>query len=77
MDERHARAMREFIVGKAEGGIFRVNRRVFTDPAIFKQERRDVFGRCWLHVGRVSEVPKPFDFRARRVAGPNVILLRR
>ncbi len=35
----------DLIVDDRARGIFRVNRRVFTDPEILEQERRDVFDR--------------------------------
>jgi NAD(P)-dependent dehydrogenase (short-subunit alcohol dehydrogenase family) len=42
-------------------GIFRVNRRVFTDPEILELER---------YAGHESEIAKPGDFATRRVGGP-------
>ena len=35
-----------------ERGVFRVNRRVFTDLEILEQERREVFDHSWLYAGR-------------------------
>ena len=56
--------------------LFRVNRRVFTAPAILAAERCGVFDRSWIYAGHESEIPTPGDFRARDVAGRPVILAR-
>lgn len=57
-------------------GRFRVNRRVFTDPAILALERRRIFERCWLYVAHESELPGPNTFVSREVAGRPVFLTR-
>jgi p-cumate 2,3-dioxygenase alpha subunit len=64
------------IIDNREAGLFRVNRRVFTDPAILELERRRVFDQCWIYAGHESEIPRSGDFRARHVAGRPVILVR-
>jgi phenylpropionate dioxygenase-like ring-hydroxylating dioxygenase large terminal subunit len=48
-------------------GTFRVNRAALADEAVFREEMRSIFDRCWLYVGHESEIPKPGDFRARDV----------
>ncbi len=44
----------------------------------FERERERVFKRTWLKVGRVEELPKPGDYKVKRIAvGPaSVILVR-
>ena len=37
----------ELIVDDRERGVFRVNRRAFTDPEILEYERREVFSDSW------------------------------
>jgi p-cumate 2,3-dioxygenase subunit alpha len=66
----------EVIVDDVSRGIFRVNRRVFTDPAILEVERREVFERSWLYVGHESEIAAPGDWLRRKVAGRWFIFLR-
>jgi len=55
---------------------FRVNRQAMTDPAVFDQERREIFDKCWLYVGHETELRKPNDFKTRTVAGRPVIFTR-
>jgi p-cumate 2,3-dioxygenase subunit alpha len=64
------------VIDNTDAGLFRVNRRVFTDPDILALERRRVFEQCWIYAGHESEIPQPGDFRSRTVAGRPVILVR-
>lgn len=65
-----------FIIDDQEAGLFKVNRRVFTDPECLAQERRRIFDKCWIYAGHDSEVPHPGDYRSRNVAGRPMILVR-
>ncbi len=56
-----------WVVEDIPAGTFRVNRAAVADEAVFREEMRSIFDRCWLYVGHESEVPKPGDFRARDV----------
>ncbi|MBI3247368.1 MAG: Rieske 2Fe-2S domain-containing protein [Deltaproteobacteria bacterium] len=64
------------IIDNQQAGLFRVNRQAFTSQEILELEHRRVFERCWIYAGHESEVAQPGDFRARRVAGRPVILIR-
>src|SRR5215471_6285805 len=55
---------------------FKVARRNFTDPEIFKAERELIFERSWLYLGHASELPKPGDFLSRTVAGRSILFTR-
>lgn len=64
------------VVDDVERGLFRVNRRAFTDPDILKAEQELIFERCWLYVGHESEIPERGSFVKRKVAGRQMIMLR-
>ncbi len=66
----------KLIIDDDAAGLFRVNRRVFTEAEYLEQERQRIFETCWIYAGHESEVAKPGDFRARRVAGHPIILAR-
>ena len=68
--------MQNLIVDDRARGVFRVNRRAFTDPEILEQERREVFDRSWLYAGHESEIADPGDYVTRRVGGRPLILVR-
>src|SRR5258708_29466968 len=66
----------DLIVDDRERGVFRVNRRAFTDPEILEYERREIFDRSWLYAGHESEIAKPGDFATRKIGGRPIILVR-
>lgn len=68
--------LQNLVIDDREAGLFRVNRRVFTDPDILELEKRRIFEQCWIYAGHESEIPQPGDFRARNVAGRPIILAR-
>jgi p-cumate 2,3-dioxygenase alpha subunit len=70
------RSAESFIIDDQEAGLFRVNRRAFTDPECLADERRHIFDKCWIYVGHESEVPHAGDYRSRNVAGRPLILVR-
>jgi phenylpropionate dioxygenase-like ring-hydroxylating dioxygenase large terminal subunit len=49
-----------------------------TDPAYFEAERKAIFERCWLHVGRVEQIPAPGDWFVQEieVAKASVLVMR-
>src|SRR5437773_5275424 len=55
---------------------FQVSRRIYTDPAIFEQEKRILLKKSWLYLGHVSEVAKANDFVVRQVIDTNLIFTR-
>jgi p-cumate 2,3-dioxygenase alpha subunit len=65
-----------FIFEDRKAGLFRVNRRAFTDPECLENERRRIFDRSWIYAGHESEVPHVGDFRSRNVAGRPIIIVR-
>src|SRR5690348_10072810 len=65
-----------YIIDDQEAGLFKVNRRAFTDPECLEAERRRIFDKCWLYVGHESEVSHADDYRSRMVAGRPLMLVR-
>ena len=39
-----------------------ISRRCWTDPAVYKPEKRGIFGRAWLFPGHESQIRRPGDF---------------
>lgn len=54
----------------------RVNRRVFHDPGVHELELERIFGRHWLYLGHVSEVPLPGDYVTRPMGKEQVVVTR-
>ena len=55
---------------------FQVSRSVYTDPAIFEEEKQRLLYKSWLYLGHVSEVAKPNDYITRQVIDKNIIFTR-
>ncbi|WP_421994181.1 aromatic ring-hydroxylating oxygenase subunit alpha [Reyranella sp.] len=51
--------------------------RIYHDPAVLEREKQTIFGRDWLCIGRAEEVAEPGDYKALRLVGQPVLLVRR
>lgn len=69
-------SLHELVIDDEARGLFRVNRRIFTDPEYLALERQRIFETCWIYAAHESELPQPGDFVSRRVAGHPVIVVR-
>ncbi len=56
--------------------VFQVDRRVFTDPAVFAAEMRYVFEATWVFVGLETQVARPNDFITTTIGRHPVLLTR-
>jgi p-cumate 2,3-dioxygenase alpha subunit len=68
--------LENLIIDDRARGVFRVNRRAFTDVAVLDYERREIFDRCWLYAGHESEIGNPGDYVTRKVAGRPLLIVR-
>lgn len=53
-----------------------IDGRVYTDDAIFAEEKTQIFRRIWHLACHESEIPNPFDFRAIDFAGLPILIAR-
>jgi len=61
---------------RPDEGVFRVNRRAFTDPKLFDLEMRHIFEATWVFVGLESQVAAPHDFFTASIGRQPVIVSR-
>ncbi len=52
----------DLIDDRPEEGVFRVNRAIFTDAAVFEAEMRTLFEGGWIFLGLESQAPGPHDY---------------
>jgi Rieske 2Fe-2S family protein len=51
-------------------------RRVYTDPAIFALEGRQLFGRMWLCIARDEDVPEAGSYLTQEIGGEKLLVVR-
>lgn len=61
---------------RPDADVFRVDRRAFTDAAVFELELQRVFESTWVFLGLESELAAPHDFCTRRIGRQSVLLTR-
>lgn len=61
---------------RPEDGVFRINRRAYTDDGLFQREMSAIFERCWLYLCHESQVSNPGDYVSTSLAGRPVFVIR-
>lgn len=61
---------------RAEQGVFRIDRKAFTDPALFQAELEHIFESTWVFIGLESQIAKPGDFLTTYIGRQPVLLSR-
>lgn len=54
--------LRDLIDDRPQDGVFRVNRALFRDPALFDLEMKHVFEGGWVFIGLATQAEKPHDY---------------
>nr|MDQ4009062.1 benzoate 1,2-dioxygenase large subunit [Actinomycetota bacterium] len=50
------------VVDDPEAGIYRANRRIFTDEEIFELEMKHIFEGNWIYLAHESQLPNRGDY---------------
>lgn len=66
----------QFLDVDKESSVFKVSRSTFVRPDLLEREYEQIFDKCWLYLGHVSELSKPGDFVTRTVARRNILFTR-
>ena len=54
----------------------RVHGRLYTDPVVFEEELERIWYGSWVYIAHVSEVPRPGDYRRKRVGFQELVVNR-
>ncbi|HEY9264664.1 MAG TPA: Rieske 2Fe-2S domain-containing protein, partial [Mycobacterium sp.] len=71
-----AAVLADAVIDDAEGGIYRANRRIFTDEEIFELEMKHIFEGDWIYLAHESQVPNPGDYFTTYIGRQPVVITR-
>lgn len=57
-------------------GVFRLDRRMFTDPELFEAERRHVFEGGWVFLGLACQIPDAHDYFTLQIGRHPIVVMR-
>lgn len=69
--------LRSLIDEKEADGLYRINRRMFTDRAILDLEMEHIFGGNWVYLAHESQLPDRNDFLTGHIGRQPIVLTRR
>ena len=73
---RLAEILADAVIEDREAGVFRANRRIFTDEEIFELEMKYLFEGNWIYLAHESQTPNPGDYFATYMGRQPVIITR-
>ncbi|GAC62057.1 MULTISPECIES: benzoate 1,2-dioxygenase large subunit [Gordonia] len=66
--------LRDAVIDDREAGVFRANRRIFTDEDIFELEMRHIFEGNWIYLAHESQVANPGDYFTTYIGRQPVVI---
>lgn len=66
----------QLVDDRPDDGVFRVHRRMFSDPAVFELEMKYIFERTWVFLGLESQLPRPHDYLTAAIGRQQVVVMR-
>jgi len=69
-------ALRDLVDDRPQDGVFRVNRAMFRDPALFALEMKHVFEGGWIFIGVASQAENPHDYFTGAIGRVPIIVSR-
>lgn len=64
------------VIEDRDAGVYRANRRIFTDEEIFELEMRHIFEGNWIYLAHESQVGKPGDYFTTYIGRQPVVITR-
>ena len=60
--DRVAAVLADAMIDDRDAGVYRANRRIFTDEEIFELEMKHIFEGNWVYLAHESQIPNPGDY---------------
>jgi len=76
MLDRVGSKLADAVVEEPEAGLYRANRRIFTDEEIFELEMKHIFEGNWIYLAHESQVPNPGDYFTTYMGRQPVVITR-
>lgn len=74
--EHLAAVLADAVVDDPQAGVFRVDRRIFTDDEIFELEMKYIFEGNWVYLAHESQLPTPGDYFTTYIGRQPVVITR-
>ncbi len=71
-----ASVLADAVIDDSEAGVFRVNRRIFTDDDVFELEMKHIFEGNWVYLAHDSQIPNPGDYFTTHIGRQPVVITR-
>ena len=71
-----ASVLADAVVDDADAGVYRANRRIFTDEEIFELEMKHIFEGNWIYLAHESQMPNPGDYFTTYIGRQPVVITR-
>lgn len=73
----HVRSiLADAVIDDRDAGVYRANRRIFTDEEIFELEMRHIFEGNWIYMAHESQIPNPNDYFTLTMGRTPVVITR-
>ncbi|GAB3518756.1 benzoate 1,2-dioxygenase large subunit [Arthrobacter monumenti] len=66
----------EAVVEEPDNGIYRVNRKIFTDEEIFELEMKHIFEGNWIYLAHESQIPNVGDYFTTNIGRSPIVITR-
>ena len=64
------------VIEDESAGVYRANRRIFTDEDIFELEMKHIFEGNWVYLAHETQVPNPGDYFTTYIGRQPVVITR-
>jgi benzoate/toluate 1,2-dioxygenase alpha subunit len=71
-----ATVLADAVIDDREAGMYRANRRIFTDEEIFELEMKYIFEANWIYLAHESQLPNPGDYFTTYMGRQPVVITR-